>query len=123
MAVYRKNETWWIDFYYQGKRHRQKIGAKKKDAEEALNQIKVKIATGDFVPPDQRKAEPEGPKPILFADFADNDFLPWSETQHSRNHYVRQRDALHKHLFPIRLSQPILHYYILWVSLHRCCNE
>ena len=50
MAVYRKNGTWWIDFYYQGKRHRQKIGTKKKDAEDALNQIKVKIAAGDYVP-------------------------------------------------------------------------
>ena len=30
MGVYRKNETWWIDFYYQGKRYRQKIGTKKK---------------------------------------------------------------------------------------------
>ena len=50
MAVYRKNETWWIDYYYQGKRCRQKIGTRKKDAEEALNQIKVKISAGEFVP-------------------------------------------------------------------------
>ena len=50
MGVYRKNETWWVDFYYQGKRFRQKIGTRKKDAEDALNQIKLKIASGDFVP-------------------------------------------------------------------------
>ena len=49
MGVYRKNDTWWIDYYYQERRYRQKIGNRKKDAEEALSKIKVKIASGDFV--------------------------------------------------------------------------
>jgi len=101
MAVYRKNETWWIDYYYQGKRYRQKIGTRRRDAEEALNQIKVKIAAGDFVPIEERKWEEDtGQESVPFADFARNDFLPWSETQHSRNHYIRQEKALRVHLIP-----------------------
>ena len=45
MAVYRKKvradtgecvlgETWWIDYQYQGIRYRQKIGPRRRDAEE-----------------------------------------------------------------------------------------
>jgi len=101
MAVFKKNDAWWIDYYYQGRRYRQRIGTKRKDAEEAQSQIKVKIAAGEFVPPDERqREETTGPQPVLLADFARNDFLPWSETQHSRNHYERQAIALRRHLIP-----------------------
>ena len=80
MAVYHKNEAWWIDYYYQGKRCRQKIGTRKKDAEEALNQIKVKIATGNFVPmEEQKRREALEQQPILFDTFAKEEFLPWSQ--------------------------------------------
>ena len=37
MAVFRKNDHWWIDYSYQGRRYRQKIGSRKKEAENALN--------------------------------------------------------------------------------------
>ena len=33
MAVYRKNEAWWIDTYIKGKRIRRKIGPDKETAE------------------------------------------------------------------------------------------
>jgi hypothetical protein len=52
-GVFKKQDAWWIDYYYQGKRHRQKIGAKRK-AEDAITQI---IAAGDFIPPEQRRQE------------------------------------------------------------------
>ena len=70
MAVYHKNEAWWIDYYYQGKRCRQKIGTRQKDAEEALNQVKVKIASGEFVPVEARQREEStGPQPVSFKTF------------------------------------------------------
>lgn len=101
MAVFQKNGNWWIDYYYQDRRYRQKIGTKKKDAEEALSRIKVQIAAGEFVSPEERKREAaSGPESVLFADFARDEFLPWSETQHSRNHYERQGLALRLHLIP-----------------------
>ena len=45
MAIFKKNGNWWIDYYYQDKRYRQKIGTKKDDANTALAGIKVKIPT------------------------------------------------------------------------------
>lgn len=101
MAVLRKNDSWWIDYYYQGKRHRQKVGTRKKDAEEALNQIKVKIATGEYVPPEERQCqEQQGPQVVLFKEFAYAEFLPWSKGQHAKSHYERQEKALRLHLIP-----------------------
>ncbi|MBT4510804.1 MAG: hypothetical protein HOC20_01155 [Chloroflexi bacterium] len=34
MAVFRKNSNWWIDYSFQGKRYRQKISSRRKDADE-----------------------------------------------------------------------------------------
>ena len=42
MAVFRKRDTWWIDYYHDGTRHRQPIGARRKDAVAALSQIRIK---------------------------------------------------------------------------------
>ena len=55
MGVYRKNSAWWIDYYCQSRRYRQKIGSRRKDAEEAFSRIKVQIAAGEFVPPQERR--------------------------------------------------------------------
>jgi integrase len=101
MAIFNRNGTWWIDFYYQGKRHRQKIGSTKRKAEEAYSQIKVKIAAGDFVPIEERKIqEASVPKPISFEVFVTEEFLPWSQMQHSAKHYTRLEGAIRNHLVP-----------------------
>ena len=59
MEVFRKNDAWWIDYYHEDRRHRQKIGSRKKDAEEALSRIKVKIDTGEFTGPAGRPSADE----------------------------------------------------------------
>lgn len=101
MGVYRKNEKWWIDYYYLGKRRRQKIGTVKKDAEEALNKIKVKIAAGEFVPLDEGKRQASlEPQPVLFETFAVEDFLPWSEVTHSSRHFGNTELIVRVHLIP-----------------------
>jgi integrase len=101
MAVYRKNETWWIDYRYKGRRYRQKIGTRKRDAEEALSQIKVKIAAGEFVPMEERKRQESlEPQSVLFETFAKEEFLPWSQMQHSANHHRRLESILRVHLIP-----------------------
>ena len=94
--VFKRQDSWWIDYYYQGTRHRQKIGAKRK-AEEALAQIRVKIAMGEFTAPQSRQA----PKPILtFEGFARKEFVPWPEGEHAASHHVRLRTILNVHLIP-----------------------
>jgi integrase len=101
MAVYQRNGTWWIDFYYQDKRHRQKIGTTKKGAETALNQIKVKIAAGEYVPQEElKRQEALKPKPVIFENFAIQEFLPWSQMEHSANHHDRLRLVISTHLVP-----------------------
>ena len=86
MAVFRKRDTWWIDYYHEGRRHRQPIGQRRKDAVAALSQIRIKIAAGDFVPPDQREEEKPDVPPILFKDFARKEYLPWSKTEGRQAH-------------------------------------
>jgi len=112
MGVYRKNKNsnvWWIDYYYRGKRYRKKIGSKKKDAKKALANINVQIATGEFVPPNERKRQALlEPDHILFETFAKEEFLPWSKTNHSRNHFTRLESIIRVHLIP-RFDQLYLH--------------
>jgi integrase len=119
MGVYRKRiktatgeyvlgDTWWIDYQYQGTRYRQKIGTRKKDAEEALSKIKVKIAAGEFIPPEERKREEAFQRqPVLFETFALEEFLPWSQGQHSANHYIRLQYALNTRLIPYFGKRPL----------------
>ncbi|MSR83254.1 MAG: hypothetical protein EXS58_10080 [Candidatus Latescibacteria bacterium] len=106
MGVYRKNDTWWIDYYYQEHRYRQKIGPRRRDAEEALSKIKVKIAAGEFSTPEERKRE-EGLKqqPILFETFALEEFLPWSEVNHSTKHHILQKSIIRVQLRPYFTGQ------------------
>ncbi|MSR83293.1 MAG: site-specific integrase, partial [Candidatus Latescibacteria bacterium] len=88
-------------YYYQDRRYRQKIGTRRKDAEEALSRIKVKIASGEFVTPEERqRQEAFQRQPILFETFALEEFLPWSRAQHSAKHYTRLTSILRVHLFP-----------------------
>ena len=91
MAVSKRSDrgdSWWLDYYYQGKRHRQKIGGTKRKAEDAMADIRSRIAAGTFVSPDERKQEESSEiKPIVFKDFAQDEYLPWSETHHSVQHH------------------------------------
>ena len=101
MAVYKKKDAWWIDYYYLGRRHRRKIGTRKKDAEDALIQVKIQISAGTFVPISERQQSMEPlPSALTFQAFADQEFLPWSEAQHSAKHYVRLRSIIRVHLNP-----------------------
>jgi integrase len=101
MAVYQKSGMWWIDYYHEGRRYRQKIGSRRRAADEALSRVKVKIAAGDFVSPDQRRQEEAFErKPMLFETFVFEEFLPWLEVEHSRSHFVRQSVSYKLHLVP-----------------------
>ncbi|MBI2506070.1 MAG: hypothetical protein HYW07_22880 [Candidatus Latescibacteria bacterium] len=106
MAVYQKNGTYWIDYYYQDRRYRQKIGSRRRDAEEALSKIKVKVAAGEFIPPEERKREEEFQRqPMLFETFALEEFLPWSREQHSAKHHDRLSSIIQVHLIPYFTGQ------------------
>ncbi len=102
MPVFRKHNNWWIDYYYLGRRYRQLIGTRKKDAEDTLSQIKARIAIGTFVSPTERKEVEEAkPAPITFTDFADTDFRAWSKEQHSEKSHIRLISMIQCHLKPV----------------------
>jgi len=64
MGIFLKHENWYIDYYVNGKRKREKVGSSKKLAETVLQKRKVEIAEGKFL--DIKKEQK-----IRFGDFAD----------------------------------------------------
>jgi integrase len=98
--VFKRKESWWIDYFHEGRRYRQKIGAKRK-AVDALAAVMSKRAAGEFIAPDKRRqmAALER-KPILFETFAREEYLPWSETHHSAQHHRLQQSILRVQLLP-----------------------
>jgi len=49
MGVYRKGECWYIDYYINGSRKREKIGQSKKLAQTVLKKRKIEIAEGRYL--------------------------------------------------------------------------
>ncbi len=49
MAIFKKGNTWYIDYYVDGKRKREAIGPRLKTAELILDKRKVQIAEGRFL--------------------------------------------------------------------------
>ena len=67
MAIFKRNNDWWIDYYDHGRRHREKVGPSKSLAETVLQKRKVEIAEGKFL--DKKDVQK-----IKFEDFADEYF-------------------------------------------------
>lgn len=96
MAVYKKNDRWWIDFYYDGIRERFPVSTKKRDAEAALSEIKVAIEAGRYQP----RRQGEHGEAMTLDRYLTDEFLPWSEVEHSAGHHRRLRSILNAHLIP-----------------------
>ena len=47
-GLFKKNNNWFMDFWYRGKRYRRKISPDKRQAELALKKVKVSIAENKF---------------------------------------------------------------------------
>ena len=65
MAIYKKKKDYYIDYYANGRRIREKIGSSKTLAENVLRKRKVEVAEGKHL--DIRKQQK-----IKFEDFADD---------------------------------------------------
>ena len=79
MSVFKKKGAWWIDYYADGRRKRERIGgpltmAMKKVASDTLAKRKVEIAENKFM---DRKKEPKG----TFSKLADL-YSNWAKTNH-----------------------------------------
>ena len=69
MAVFKKQGVYWIDYYVNGRRKRERIGPDKRLAETVLRKRKVKIAEGKWL--DKQK-----PITTTFDKFADA-YVQW----------------------------------------------
>ena len=49
MGVYKRGGNWWIDYYFQGRRKREKVGPSKTQAKIVLQKRKIEIAEGKFL--------------------------------------------------------------------------
>jgi len=85
MGLFRKNENWYIDYYVNGRRQREKIGTNKRQAETVLQKRKVQLAEDRFlnVRIDSR---------IQINDIA-KDFLVYSKN--NKRSYVRDMELVH----------------------------
>ena len=89
--VYKRGGNWhtYVTYKYvdangvpRQRRIRRKIGPRRGDAVEAETQIRAQIAAGTYDP------DPVEPTlPVMFADFCEEEFLPWSKTEHSASHH------------------------------------
>jgi integrase len=74
MGVFKKQGVYWIDYYVQGQRKRERIGPDKRLADTVLRKRKVEIAEGMFL--DKRKV----PR-CSFNELA-NLYLEWAKANH-----------------------------------------
>ncbi len=63
MAIFKKNDNWYIDYYVNGRRKREKVGPNRRQAELVFQKRQVQIAEDKFF--DIKRA-----KKVLFDDFA-----------------------------------------------------
>ena len=66
MAVFERNDAWWIDFYVNGNRIRRKIGPDKRTAELALKNAQVQAAKRNWGLADDDEEETD----LTFGEFA-----------------------------------------------------
>ncbi len=92
MAVFFRNDAWWIDTYIKGKRIRRKIGPDKKTAELVEQDLKLKAARGEHLGiMEERK--------VRFEDFA-KEYLEWSRANKAERTYKTDQHIIDRQLTP-----------------------
>jgi len=84
MGVFYRNNNWWIDYYFNGKRKREKIGPSKKLAEIVLKKRLVEIAEGKYL---EVKRKPN----ISFNDAVEK-YMEWAKT--NKISWLRDKQSL-----------------------------
>ncbi len=57
MGVFKRGDTWYIRFHYQGRRYREAVGPNKKQAEAALASRKLEVRENRFFPEKRRQIQ------------------------------------------------------------------
>jgi integrase len=86
MAVFKKQGVYWIDYYVNGHRKRERIGTDKRLAETVLRKRKVEIAEGRFL-------ERQRPVTTTFDELADA-YLYYATYQQQKRSWKRDRTSI-----------------------------
>ena len=86
MAVFKKQGVYWIDYYVNGQRKRERIGPDKRLAETVLKKRKVEIAEGKFL-------EKKRPVTTTFDELADV-YLLYASDQQQKRSWTRDRTSI-----------------------------
>jgi hypothetical protein len=89
--IYKRNEVWYLTYYYQGKRYRKKISRSKRIAELALSDLQVRMDREDIGLTLGRN--------ITFKRLA-QEYLDYSRVNKSRSSYERDLLIINKHTLP-----------------------
>ena len=92
MPVFKRKNTYYIDFYHNGKRYRKRIGENKKNAEIKLKDIEVKLYKGEYL------GITEIDK-ILFEDFTKK-YLDYAKINKEPSTYAADEKRLKANLLP-----------------------
>lgn len=85
MAVWKRGDTWYIDYYFLGKRCKEAVGPSKKVAEAALGKIKAEIREGRFF---DRKAARVIPFKELVEEYEKH--AKGKKSYHVERHYIKR---------------------------------
>ncbi|MBI5374181.1 MAG: site-specific integrase [Candidatus Schekmanbacteria bacterium] len=81
MAIFKKGDNWYIDYYVKGKRKRKKVSSSKKLAEQVLMDVHVKIAKEEYL-------GVYSDRKIVFEDFT-KEYLDYSRANKEPSSYKR----------------------------------
>jgi integrase len=93
MGVFKKQNVFWIDYYVNGQRKRERIGPDKRLAETVLKKRKVAIAEGKFL-------EKKRPVTTTFDELADS-YLKWIRPNEEMGIHARKRSWRSHDLYAI----------------------
>jgi integrase len=98
MAVFKKQGVYWIDYYVNGRRKRERIGPDKRLAETVLQKRRVAIAEGKYL---DKRTVPR----CTFNELAQL-YLPWAQVNHRGYASTRSRVARFCEAFgPLQLRE------------------
>jgi integrase len=92
MGVFKRHGNWWIDYYVNGRRRRRKIGPQKTLAKLALQEVKQRMAKGEFLGVYEEKR-------VRFKDFTET-YIDHIRARLSERNYERAQWIVDKRLSP-----------------------
>ena len=110
MAVFQKGKNWYIDYYVRGRRKRKKIGRSKKLATQVLNDVRLKIAKGEYLGIFDEKKIPFEEYARQYLDYSKAN-KAWSTYQRRDRHSVANLNSFFKGKYLFEITPEMIEKY------------